>query len=163
MLSRLIFGFQHTWRLQDEILIRPGIPELDLLNGSALNSRGGQPQHELELQAGAFHRGLGARLTASWRSGTTVEGTGGPGGSAGDLTFSSLATINLNLFANLGQRLGVEKYPWLRGTRLSIGVNNLLNSRLEVRDASGSTPFTYQPAYLDPLGRSVNISLRKTF
>jgi hypothetical protein len=164
MLSRLIFGFQHTWRLQDEILIRPEGPELDLLSGSALNSRGGQPRHELEAQAAAFHRGLGARLTASWRSGTTVEGFGsGARAGAGDLTFSSLATVNLNLFVDLGQRLGVAKYPWLRGARLSIGVNNLLDSRQEVRDSAGKTPFSYQPAFLDPLGRSVNISLRKTF
>jgi hypothetical protein len=164
MLSRLIFGFQHTWRLQDEILIRPGVPELDLLDGSALNGRGGQPRHELEFQAGAFQRGLGARLTASWRSGTSIKGLpGGPGGDAGDLSFSDLATINLRFFVDLGQRLGVQKYPWLRGARLSIGVDNLLDSRQEVRDAAGRTPFSYQPAFLDPLGRSVSISLRKTF
>jgi outer membrane receptor protein involved in Fe transport len=164
MLSRLIFGFHHTWRLQDEILIRPGVPELDLLDGSALNSRGGQPRHELEFQAGAFQRGLGARLTASWRSGTTVRGVpGGAGGNAGDLTFSDVALINLRLFVDLGQRLGVAKYPWLRGARLSVGVDNLLDSRVKVRDAAGGTPFSYQPTFLDPLGRSVNISLRKTF
>jgi hypothetical protein len=162
MLSRMIFGFQHSWRLQDEILIRPGVPELDLLDGSALNSRGGQPRHELEFQAGAFQRGLGAHVTASWRSGTSVRGLPGAG-SAGDLSFSDLATINLRIFADLGQRFGIQKYPWLRGTRLSLNVTNLLDSRQQVRDGAGRTPFSYQPAFLDPLGRSVNINLRKTF
>jgi hypothetical protein len=32
-----------------------------------------------------------------------------------------------------------------------------------VRDNTGATPLSYQPASLDPLGRSVRISLRKMF
>jgi phosphoribosylformylglycinamidine (FGAM) synthase PurS component len=32
-----------------------------------------------------------------------------------------------------------------------------------VRDAAGATPISYQPAFLDPLGRTVRISLRKLF
>ena len=46
--------------IEDRILIRDGVPELDLLNGSAVGGRGGQPEHELELQAGVFKNGLGA-------------------------------------------------------------------------------------------------------
>jgi outer membrane receptor protein involved in Fe transport len=51
--------------------------------------------------------------------------------------------------------------PWARGLRLSFGVNNVLNSRQRVRDENGDTPLRYQPAYLDPLGRTVSISIRK--
>jgi hypothetical protein len=32
-----------------------------------------------------------------------------------------------------------------------------------VRDAAGATPTGYQPANLDPVGRSVRISVRKLF
>jgi hypothetical protein len=32
-----------------------------------------------------------------------------------------------------------------------------------VRDAFGDVPFNYQPELLDPLGRSVTISIRKLF
>jgi hypothetical protein len=32
-----------------------------------------------------------------------------------------------------------------------------------VRDATGATPLSYQPAYLDPTGRQVAISFRKMF
>ena len=32
-----------------------------------------------------------------------------------------------------------------------------------VSDATGATPITYQPDYLDPLGRSVRVSIRKLF
>jgi iron complex outermembrane receptor protein len=57
----------------------------------------------------------------------------------------------------------VRAHPWLRGARISLSVGNLLNSRLQVRDAAGLTPLSYQPGYLDPLGRSVRISIRKLF
>ena len=63
MTSRLILGFYHTWHWKDEILVREGVPVLDLLNGSAIGGRGGRPRHELELEAGAFKGGLGARVT----------------------------------------------------------------------------------------------------
>jgi hypothetical protein len=34
---------------------------------------------------------------------------------------------------------------------------------LRVTDAAGLTPVSYLPAYLDPLGRSVRVSVRKLF
>ena len=73
-------------------------------------------------------------------------------------------TVNLRLFAELGQQRSlVRKHRWLRGTRVSLSVNNLFNDRLNVTNAAGETPIGYQPAYLDPLGRSVQISIRKLF
>jgi hypothetical protein len=157
--GRLQLAFYHNMRLQDEILIRPGLAPLDLLNGSAVGSRGGQPRHELEFQAGLFKNGLGARLSGNWQSGTEVTG-----GSSGDLAFSDFATLNLRLFADLGQQRSLaRKHPWMRGMRISLAVDNLFDSRLQVRDASGLTPLNYQPNLLDPLGRSVRISVRKLF
>lgn len=156
--SRLIFSLYHSWRFEDDILVRRGGPVLDLLNGSAIGSRGGRPRHELELQAGAFKRGVGARVTANWQSGTDVRNA------PGDLRFSDYAVVNINLFANLADRLGGAKAPpWLKGTRVGIGVTNLFNTRPAVRDAAGATPLIYQPAYLDPLGRSASLSVRKVF
>jgi len=34
---------------------------------------------------------------------------------------------------------------------------------VRVRDADGVTPVSYQPDYLDPMGRTVKLSLRKVF
>lgn len=163
--GRLQLSLYHTWRLEDSILIREGVPELDLLDGSAIGSRGGQSRHQLEFQAGIFKDGLGARLIGNWQSGTRVDGRpDGSGNTTGDLFFSDFATVNLRLFADLGQQRSlVRKYRWLRGTRVSLGINNILDSRLDVRDAAGQTPLSYQPNLLDPLGRSVTISIRKLF
>jgi len=137
---------------------------LDLLHGSAVGGSGGQPQHEIQGNATLFKDGLGLRAEANWQSGTFVRGgPNGQGGVADDLRFSSLATFNLRLFADLGQTKLGRQHRWMRGFRVSLGVNNLLNQRLQVRDSNGATPSSYQPDLLDPLGRSVRISIRKQF
>ncbi|WP_066117409.1 TonB-dependent receptor [Blastomonas sp. CCH11-A4] len=72
--------------------------------------------------------------------------------------------VNLALFANLAERFGGETAPrWLKGMRASIGITNLFNTRPQVRDDAGTVPLSYQPAYLDPLGRTFSFSLRKLF
>jgi outer membrane receptor protein involved in Fe transport len=147
------------------VLIRPGVAELDFLGGSAAGNRGGRPRHEVELQAGVFKDGFGARLTGTWQEGTTITGAPTVGGTTrSDLFFSDSTSVNLRLFANLGQMEKlVRDVPFFRGTRVTLAVNNLFDSRPEVRDESGATPLGYQPGLLDPLGRSVRISLRKMF
>ena len=163
--GRLQLGLFHTYHITNEILIREGVPVLDLLDGSAIGGRGGQPRHEIEAQAGLFKNGFGARLTANWQSGTFVRGRPDlTGGSTGDLFFSDFATVNLRLFADLGARRNwAREVPFLRGARVSLAIDNLFDSRLGVRDANGATPLSYQRDNLDPLGRSVRISLRKLF
>jgi hypothetical protein len=162
--GRLQFSLYHTWHFRDDILIRPGVPILDLLHGSAVGGSGGQPQHELQFQGGFFKNGMGGWVSANWQSGTDVRGGAIPGGgTASDLHFSSLATIGLRLFADLGSQPLARKHRFFRGARVSIGVDNLFDTRLRVRDQNGVTPLSYQPAYLDPLGRVVRISFRKLF
>ncbi|MGO4410778.1 TonB-dependent receptor, partial [Brevundimonas sp. M-11_2] len=157
--GRFNFSLYHTYRLQDEITIRDGLPVLDLLDGAATGSRGGQPRNEIQMQTGVFKSGMGAFMNANWRDSTRIDG-GGAG--AQDLTFSDQTTVGLNVFADLSSRpTWVAKYPWLKGARVNIGVENLFDSRLEVRDAQGNTPLSYQSDYLDPLGRTFRISLRK--
>ncbi|HEX8556209.1 MAG TPA: TonB-dependent receptor, partial [Sphingomonas sp.] len=161
MSSRLFLSLYHNWTLKDAIVTRDDGPTLDLLNGDATDFRGGRRRHSVELQAGAFKRGLGARMTANWQSGTSVQGLDG---AAGDLRFSDFAIVNVNLFANLADRFGGRAAPgWLKGTRATLGVTNLFNTRPRVRDQEGSVPLSYQPAYLDPLGRLITFSLRKVF
>jgi hypothetical protein len=158
--ARLQLAFYHTIHLRERVLIDEGLPALDLLNGDAIGSGGGQPRHEIEAQAGITKNGLGARLSANWRSATSVRG--GTAGAPTDLHFGDLATLNLRLFASPGARRElVAAHPFLRGTRLTLSVTNLFDSRMDVRDRNGDTPVNYQPDYLDPLGRSLQISLRK--
>ena len=157
--GRLQFSLTHTVNLVDEVTIRQDVPKLDYLHGDAVGSTGGRPRHQVEAQGGYFNNGLGARVSANWRSGTRVDSSTGD-----DLRFSPLATFDLRLFANLGERFDlVSKYPVLRGTSLRFEVNNIFNSRPRVRDAAGEVPFSYQSELLDPLGRTISISFRKLF
>ena len=162
--GRFQLSLFHTWRFSDTILIRDGVPELDLLNGSATGSSGGVPRHLLEARAAINKNGLGARVSANWQSGTDVLVNPGGAPANEDLHFSGLTTVNLRLWADLGQRFDlVRKAPWLRGTRISFGVDNLFDDRIDVRSRAGDTPVNYQPDLIDPVGRRVEVSIRKLF
>ncbi|KQN35403.1 TonB-dependent receptor plug domain-containing protein [Sphingomonas sp. Leaf38] len=160
--GRLQFAVYHTWHFTDRVLVANGGPSLNLLNGDAIGNSGGQSRHELEAQAGYTNNGLGARISANYATGTRVNG--GTAAAPETLNFGGLATANARLFADLGQRLEwVKAHPWLRGMRVSLSVDNVFNTRQRVTDATGATPNTYQPDYLDPLGRTVRLSIRKLF
>ena len=163
--GRLQLSVFHTWHLKERILIRDGVPLLDLLGGSATGSRGGQPRHEIEMRAGIGKNGLGGRLSVNWQSGTRVlNDPSAATQSPDDLGFSGLTTINLRMFADLGQRPSLlRRAPWLRGLRISLAINNIADTRLVVRDRGGVTPLGYQRDQLDPLGRTLTLSLRKVF
>lgn len=147
----------HTWRLQDQILIAPGLPVLDLLDGDATSASGGTPEHQIEVQGGVFRNGMGMFVNASWRDGTEVDGGTGP-----DLIFEDRATVNLNAFINLDQRTRlVERFGWLRGGRIQLRIQNLFDSEQKVATAVGDTPLNYQPDFLDPEGRTFSLTFRK--
>nr|WP_294201956.1 TonB-dependent receptor [uncultured Sphingomonas sp.] len=160
--GRVQFALYHTWTFADRVIVADGGPDLDLLRGDAIGSSGGTSRHQLEAQAGYANNGVGMRLSGNWRSATRVNG--GTPGNPQPLEFGSLATLDFRLFADLGQRLELlKKHPWLRGTRVSLVVDNVFNQRQRVTDATGTVPIGYQPGYLDPLGRTVRLSIRKLF
>jgi outer membrane receptor protein involved in Fe transport len=102
---------------------------------------------------------MGVRVGANWRSATRVDTfTGGP------LDFSPVATFDLRLFANVGQYLPiVSRHPWLRGASIRFEVGNIFNTLPRVRNSSDEIPVGYEPSMLDPLGRTIMLSLRKQF
>jgi outer membrane cobalamin receptor len=157
--GRWSVSLYHTYKLTDTILIRPGVPELDLLDGSATGSGGGSNRHLLELDGGLFYKGLGFRLSGKYDSGSTVTG-----GTAGDLNFGDLATFSLRFFADLNQVPKLtEKLPFLKGSRLRLSIDNLFDAQRKITDANGVVPLNYQPGYIDPLGRYIELEWRKTF
>ena len=133
---------------------------LDLLNGSAADSSGGQPRHEIEARAAFTKNGYGAMVSGHWQSATRVAGLG----NGGDLHFSQVATIDMKMFVQLGaQRDLVKRYPWLRGVRINLAIDNLFDTRQRVRDAVGLVPLRYQGDFLDALGRTIRIGIKKIF
>ena len=151
----------HTIELSNEVLLAEGVPRLDLLDGDAL-ADGGVSRHSLSIASRVYHRGYGLRISSTYQSESTVNGTGLPGSS--DLNFGSLATLNLRFFADLGRRDRLlELSPLFEGTRLSLRVDNVFDERRRVIDGSGDVPLRYQPFLIDPVGRFVELELRKLF
>jgi hypothetical protein len=158
--GRLTLSVTHTINLADRVTIADALDNLDYLDGEAVGQTGGRSRHQLEVETGYYNNGLGVRLSTDWRSATNVDS----GLGSGDLRFSSYAKVDLRVFANLGERVElVSKHPWLRGTSVRFDVDNIFNARPKVRDATGDTPFSYQPGLLEPTGRTVGITLRKLF
>lgn len=159
--GRWSLGLYHTVQFQNEVLVAPGGPVLDLLDGDAL-STSGTPRHALEFNGGLFYKGFGSFLQGSWNAPTRLDASGLPGTS--DLRFGSVTNVNLNLFAEFSMMPGVVKaVPFLKGSRVSLRFQNLFDSVQKVTDASGSVPLSYQRDYLNPRGRIVEVELRKSF
>lgn len=150
-------GLYHTLALRDEVQIAPGLPKLDLLDGAALGSGGGSPRHQLELQTNYSKAGLGVAMNANWQSATKISGNTPDG----DLEFSDLATVSLRLFTDPGRQRWARDYPWMRGARATLSIDNIFDARQEVRTGAGVVPITYQPDLLDPVGRTVRLTVRK--
>lgn len=158
--GRWTIGLFHTVRLQDEITIRPGVPVLDLLNGSATGSTGGSARHSIEANGGWFYKGMGVFAMANYTGGTTVDGSA----TSSTLDFGDLTTVNLRAFINFDSRPGtVKAVPFLKGSQLRLSVNNLFNAIQDVRDENGLVPFAYSPGFMDARGRYIELSFRKKF
>jgi hypothetical protein len=156
--GRLTFSLTDTITFVDKTVIAPGL-ELDYLHGDAAGSTGGTPRHLVQAQAGYFNNGLGARIGANFRSATNVDTLAGD-----NLHFSPLATFDLRLFANPGDIPEVAvKHPWLRGTQVRFEVTNIFDAKPKVHSALGDPLLNFQPDLLNPLGRTVGITIRKLF
>ncbi|PXW78429.1 TonB-dependent receptor-like protein [Blastomonas natatoria] len=152
----------HTVRFAETIRIRPGLAELDLLNGSAIGSSGGVPRHGVEMEGGLFLNGIGLRFTGNYQSGSRVDGGGLVG--ATDLRFNDIATFGMRAFVNFDNKPKLtEAVPFLKGSRLRLGVDNIFNAQQRVTNEAGEVPLRYQPGFIDPQGRVVSLSFRKRF
>ncbi|MGZ3233324.1 MAG: hypothetical protein ACXU7O_01330 [Croceibacterium sp.] len=150
-----------TIELDNNVIVSPAGPTLDLLHGDALTG-GGVSRNVLSAEGGLFYNGFGFRFSGNYKSGTHVIGTGAPGSS--DLTFGDLFTLDLRIFADLGrQQKLVKAAPFFKNTRLSFNVTNLFDARQKVTDQNGEVPLRYQPYLIDPTGRSFKVEFRKLF
>jgi len=149
-----------TWRFQDDVVLREGLPGVDLLDGGLISDMGGTPRHELELQTTVSTRTWSADVNAHWQAPTTVRA-----GALGDdrLTFTQGVNVDLRLQINLSEQHWLTRMlPFLRG-KLNISADNILGAHTSVHDASGIVPPAYSESYLNPTGRTFRITLRKRF
>lgn len=152
----LFVSLTSTLRLSDIAIVRPGIAPIDMLDGGTLNGTGGRPRWEVEGTVGGsygpFNIGTFSRLQGPTRVRSDLA--------QADLTFSGLAWVVLYSGLDLEN---VVKRSWTKRMSLNVTVENLFNDRIRVRDRQGATPDALQAAYLDPIGRSVRLGVRKLF
>ena len=153
---RFSLNASHIWTLTATRLARAG---LDPVNGGALGYGGGQPRHTLQFNANLGGKGMGVQTTGTWRAATTIRAGTLP--SVADLRYAPRTMIDVRVFADLGTLLPQSSLA--KGTRLSLNVRNVFDSRQRVTDGAGATPLRYQPYLIDPLGRTVQVGLRKVF
>ncbi len=153
------FSIFHTWVFTDRMLIRQGLPAVDLLNGGSAQVAGGQPAHQVEFHALVSGRGMGEELDVKWQSATWTNN----GSAIGNLFYSSLATADLRLFANVDAIGAFGQAPWAHGMRITLTVDNIFDARQRVHNGLGETPEAFQAGYIDPVGRLVRLDLRKAF
>lgn len=149
----------HTMVFSDDILIRSGLSPVDLLSGGAIGVSGGKLRHQIDASAQVTAGGTGARIALTWRGPSTLDSR--INGATDTLHFSPVLAMNLRAFTDLKRVFPHER--WARSFRVSLDVLNVTNYRQRVRDSFGTTPLQYQPAYRDPLGRTVELELRKVF
>lgn len=157
--GRYFITLTHTIELDNTVLIAPGLPVIDQLGGDGLSSNG-FPRHSSRLEGGVFRNGWGVRASGVYTGKARVNGSGLPGST--DLSFGDLATVNLRLFADLGQLTKTET-GFLKGFSVSLVADNVFDGRRKVTDSNGETPLAYQPFLIDPVGRYLGIDLRKVF
>ncbi|MES2137811.1 MAG: hypothetical protein V4502_12220 [Pseudomonadota bacterium] len=149
----------HTIVFSDQILIRPGLPAVDLLKGGAIGIASGRVRHQLDSTAAMTSGGVGVRAGMTWRGKSSLISR--INGTTDSLRFSSLLTFNVRAFADAGRVIPQAK--WAKGFRLALEAVNITNAHQKVRDSLGNTPLQYQPGYRDPIGRTIEIELRKVF
>jgi hypothetical protein len=151
-------NFTHTWQLSNRRLARAGLPEVDLLSGG-VSGYNAQARHNVQGRVGLAHNSSGLQFNVNWNSASHI--TAGTENSPNDLTFHPLLRIDGSAFVSLGDTF--PGHPLLKGMRLSLNVENLFDARQRVRDEEGLTPLRYQPYLLNPTGRMIGLSVRKTY
>jgi len=142
----------HRWQLKSELLTRPGVPPIDQL------SNGGQSRHSVSAQTTVGKDGIGASLNGNWSSATRIR--------SGDDSFLSKPPVMLNLSIFVEpDRLSDELHDGalIDGFKISLDVRNVFNSYRRVTLGDGSIPPGYSRDEIDPLGRTVRLTLRKKF
>lgn len=149
-------GIGPTIKFSDRLQLRPGTPEFDLLNGDTVTG-GGSPGAFGYAYGGINYLGNGASFDGWYGGGNRVQGAN----PASDLRFSPVLRLNMAAYVSLHHFLKHE--AWTSHLQLRVEASNLTDAHQRVRDGNGKVPNRMQRDLIEPLGRTVTLSLRKLF
>lgn len=142
--------------LRDLFELKRGLPELNVLQGDTIYG-GGKPQTVIYTYGGITYLGMGGTFEAQWVEGSHLHSDN----PAGDLRFGAVPKLKFSAYATLHDFM--PKAGWTKQLRVTLDVENAFNRREHVRARDGTVPNRFQGDYLDPVGRTVKLSLRKLF
>lgn len=148
-------GAGPSFRFSDRLQLRPGTPPLDLLAGDSVTG-GGQPRLYGYFYGGIGYLGNDFGFNGWYQASDRVRSDV----PASDLFFSPLFKLNVNVAISVHHFTPKEK--WTRHLQVKIEVENVTNARVHVHDRDGLVPNRFQSELLDPIGRTVKLTLRKT-
>jgi hypothetical protein len=155
---RLSGNFTHTWLLTSTRLARAGLPVVDLLGGGT-SGYSAASRHSVQGRLGLARNGTGLQSTWNWKSASRISG--GTASAPNNIEFNPFLRVDVSAFSNLDTLFPGK--PLLKGVRVTLNVDNLLDSKQRVEDQNGATPLRYQPYLLNATGRMIGLSLRKNF
>jgi iron complex outermembrane receptor protein len=154
----MIYGFVTiTARIDDRLVLRPGQPELDLLGGDTLDGTGGRPRYEAQGNLGGSLGPVQGGFYAQWQGPTRIRSDI----ATSDLRFSAKSFVGL--YTTIDAARLAPRAAWTKKVTFQLNVQNIFNDRIAVRDRNGIVPYRFQPAFLDPYGRIVRLTVRKLF
>jgi iron complex outermembrane receptor protein len=142
-------------RFSDRLELRPGTSVLDLLRGDTVTG-GGTPRVTSYFYGGIGYLGNGANIDGWYQSSNRVRSDN----PSSDLFFAPFFKVNVGVFVSVHHFLPKEE--WTRHTQLKLELGNVTDARPRVHDRNGREPYRLQPDFLDPIGRTVKLTLRKT-
>lgn len=143
-------------RFTDQLLLRPGAPVLNLLDGDSITGSG-TPRVTGYFYSGIGYLGNDLNIGGWYQSGQRVRSDV----PASDLFFSPIFKLNVRFAISVHHFL--RKEDWTRHLQVSIDVENVTDAHIHVHDRDGNVPNRFQPDFLDPIGRTVNLMVRKLF
>lgn len=154
---RYSLTINHSVRLKREFVTRAGMPVIDQLRDT------GQPRHAVSLQALAGNSDFGGDINATWSSAARLRNSGASGPQQ-EYRYRQPLHVRLGLYVDPGDVLtpGKRSGP-LRNMRVSLDVDNLFDSYRRARLSDGTIPAGYSRDEVDPLGRTIRLSVRKRF
>lgn len=144
----------HRWKLNSRLEVGSGVPPIDQLRDS------GQPRHSLIVDASLGKRGIGLNLSGNWGSPSHLRS-----GAEGAPTYDFRPAWNFaaSAFFEPERFMAGSSTSFLKGVKISVDVQNVLDGYRRVLLEDGSVPAGYSRYEIDPVGRVAKLTLRKQF
>lgn len=149
-------SLNHRMRLTAIQRITPYHPVINLLGGDS-----GQSRHNLSGQITVSRSGVGGTLSGNWSSAGRLRAAGPD---AMTLIFKPPVILSLSSYME-PERLWptLKENKIFKGMRFSVDVQNLTRAYRKVFREDGSVPPGYSRDDVDPMGRTIRVSVRKKF